>query len=256
MVDLVISNNKIPGLYGRMQDAIAQCYDMDDCKVIAEQANAIAAYFKQINDDDSMRKFLAVKMRSWRRIGEICATMDRSDCLTQQAYAEKIQKTFPQLRHDQISQALRVAQLPKDFFDRIVSEQKNLTALKSMQGMMSAYNMEIRENTPEAEQRRKTDAEERTARKEKDAQAREEGKPRDIGDVMSELIDSHNVAYGEVGYTMDRRDRRNMKSVVLLLKEPIHSILRQAAFDHRLTMQEIIRQGLVTWLNSNNYKVE
>lgn len=49
-------------LYSRMQTAIDRCYSVDDCKTIADQANAIAAYFKQTKDDASLRpQWLAEK---------------------------------------------------------------------------------------------------------------------------------------------------------------------------------------------------
>lgn len=69
-------------LYEKMQTAISACFSFDECKAIADQAAAIAAYHKQIKDDASMRQFLEIKMRAWRRIGEIFRAVDTSDCAT------------------------------------------------------------------------------------------------------------------------------------------------------------------------------
>ncbi len=72
MTNLVLSaGGKIPRLYEKMQTAIAACHSFDEVKAIADQAAAIAAYHKQIRDDASMRRFLEIKLRAWRRIGEI-----------------------------------------------------------------------------------------------------------------------------------------------------------------------------------------
>ena len=72
MTNLVLSaSSKIPRLYEKMQTAIAACHSFDEVKAIADQAAAIAAYHKQIKDDVAMRQFLDIKMRAWRRLGEI-----------------------------------------------------------------------------------------------------------------------------------------------------------------------------------------
>jgi hypothetical protein len=57
----------------------------------------------------------------------------------------------------------------------------------------------------------------------------------------------------EVGLTLDRRDRTKMKEVVFLIKNEIHAIMRQAAFDQKITMQEILRRGLKMWLIAHDY---
>ena len=42
--------------------------------------------------------------------------------------------------------------------------------------------------------------------------------------------------------------------MVFLIKEEIHTLLRRAAFDHRITMQEVLRRGLKMWLVAQGYK--
>jgi hypothetical protein len=49
-----VGNGGAPVLYQRMQAAIADCHSIDDCKRIATQASAIAAYYDQIQDDESV----------------------------------------------------------------------------------------------------------------------------------------------------------------------------------------------------------
>jgi hypothetical protein len=77
-----LAGDKPLQLYAKMQTAIAQCHSVDECKGVADQATAISAYYKQIKDDISMKKFLEIKMRAWRRIGETLNAVDTSDCET------------------------------------------------------------------------------------------------------------------------------------------------------------------------------
>src|SRR5262245_5939299 len=89
---VAVVNPTSPMLYQRMQTAIAECYSMDDCREIAKQANAIAAYYSQIKDDESVRKFLQIKLRAWRRIGEIVAgcNVDRTKCESTADYLRRV----------------------------------------------------------------------------------------------------------------------------------------------------------------------
>lgn len=54
---------------------------------------------------------------------------------------------------------------------------------------------------------------------------------------------------------LDRRDREQMHATVFLLKRSVHEILRKAAFDHRMTMQAIIRSGLMMWFAAHGYSI-
>ena len=57
----------------------------------------------------------------------------------------------------------------------------------------------------------------------------------------------------DVGITLERKDRANIKSVVFLIKDAIHAVMRQAAFDKHITMQDVLRRGLRLWLEANGY---
>ena len=54
--------------------------------------------------------------------------------------------------------------------------------------------------------------------------------------------------------TLERKDRAKMKSVVFLIKDEVHTMMRQAAFDEKITMQEVLRRGLKMWLIAHDYK--
>ena len=110
-----------------MQTAIAACHSLDEVKAIADQAAPIAAYHKQIKDDVAMRQFLEIKMRAWRRLGEIFGAFVTPDCETFEARVRKIRATIHDLALEEMSdahikQAIDVAQLPADFFEAKWSE--------------------------------------------------------------------------------------------------------------------------------------
>lgn len=266
----LVSANKASALYHRMQTAIAECHAIDDCKTIAEQAGAISAYYKQIKDDESVRKFMSVKMRAWRRIGEICAQVSADDCQTKTAYYQKINDLFPDVSVSQISSALRLAEVPQDFFDAAMQRDG-----ASVSGIIYGYQNHLEKlwrQSPEGQeaQRRheKQLKENEKRRREEDARRMEEEqeeqrnaelrlkRSREEDAQKKELWENFVKAGEEVGYTLDRRDRRRMKSVVLLLREELHTQLRQAAFDRKLTMQEVLRQGLSIWLTINGYQTD
>jgi hypothetical protein len=69
-----------------------------------------------------------------------------------------------------------------------------------------------------------------------------------------ELFDASSQAMAEVGITLERKDRTHMKSVVFLIKDDVHAVMRKAAFDEKITMQEILRRGLKMWLIAHDYE--
>jgi hypothetical protein len=67
------------------------------------------------------------------------------------------------------------------------------------------------------------------------------------------LFRESDDGYSEVGITLDRRDRTGMKKVVFLIKDRDHAVMRQAAFDMKITMQELLRRSLKMYLIANDY---
>lgn len=268
--------SSISPLYKRMQNAIAECYSVDDCKQIATQANAIAAYYKQIKDDESVKKFLQVKIRAWRRIGEILigAGIDKSECNTHSdgtfntaEYIRRIRASFQgnkaieELSDAAVRQALRIGELSSNFFDQNVGKFSSIDAIVNA---FAAVQRREWEATPEGQ----AELKERTARakeweKKQQQEARQQTKQQQeeaqLRQVEAASIDAlmveRNKAFAEVGITLERHDREHMHQIVFLLKKSIHEILRQAAFDNRTTMQSILRAGLMMWFIAHGYDV-
>jgi hypothetical protein len=268
--DLIpVSRGKLSVLYKRMQTAIADCYSVDDCKRVAKHAAAIAAYYHQIEDDKSYRKFLQIKLRAWRRIGEILVAcgVDRSTCETTAEYIRKIRAKFEDSKEVQalsdhaIRQAIAITSVPGDFFEKNVGEH---LSLESLIRQFEKFRRCEWEATPEGqaelqrrEQARKEYVEQEKTREETREeqileQARKEEK--ETAEVEA-LMAARDAALDEVGITLERRDREQMHQIVFLLKKSIHEILRQAAFDNRMTMQSILRAGLMMWFIAHGYNV-
>src|SRR5262249_21330412 len=86
--------NKHLVLYHNMSTAIARCDAVDECKDIADRSVGLAAYYAQIKDVETERNFYRVKLRAWRRIGELISVVDISDCTSQVARINKIKDSF------------------------------------------------------------------------------------------------------------------------------------------------------------------
>jgi hypothetical protein len=252
---LVVADNA-GHLYRRMSNAIARCHSIDDCKEIADQASAIAAYYKQIKDDESVRKFLEVKIRAWRRLAEIFSTVSEDGCGSVTVYINKIRAAFPDcpVNDSQIRNALKLGKVPSDFFEQNVEENNSVEAM--IRSYSTMLDIQWRESPEGKEQRRiwRRQAQEQERRYAKEEKARAAAKELDDEDIQRLKI-KRDEAFAEVGITLDRRDRENMHQVVFLIKKQIHEVLRQAAFDNRTTMQAILRSGLAMWFIANGYDV-
>jgi hypothetical protein len=262
---IVDSGPSTPRLYERMQIAIAECQSVDDCKTIADHAVAIAAYHKQIKDDETVRKFFQIKLRAWRRIGELLtATVDRTGCGDNlAAYMRRIRAAFRgneavhNLTEGSMREAIRIASLPADFFERNVSEYRNISSI------VFAYERLQREQwlrTPEGKKELKLRAEELKRWEENKAQKEKKAAENAVEDedrqrTLLALQAAHQEAINEVGITLERHDRERMREVVFLIKDAIHEALRQAAFDQRTTMQAVLRAGLAMWFVAYGYDV-
>jgi hypothetical protein len=261
-----------------MRIAIAECYSIDDCKEIAVQANAIAAYYKQIKDDESVRKFLQVKLRAWRRIGEILnsANVDKSGCyvavpvgrsqegmFNTAEYIRRIRTAFKsrpeiqELPDSTFRQALKLAEIPKNFFDQNSGEHS------SADNLIRAYEYSKQrewETTPEgqvqlkeqkirAERIRKESEERRAEYAKKEAERRQQSE--ENGNDMTVLWRALLAARHSVKQ-LDEHEHSDRTPTVLLLKTSLYNTLRKAMIDNRTSMQSIFETALTMWLVAHN----
>jgi hypothetical protein len=263
--------------YSKMCTAIALCASFDECKDIIDKSVAMAAYYKQIKDTETEVMFYRVRLRAWRRIGELFATVDLSSIpptkhhlqkgeggmppwVTQTSKVRKIRASFPDdptvadMTDNRISEILKLMEVSDKDFEYAVKQQVGGTIVDLMR------------RTPTAEAEREKAEKERAAYHKRSEKKRleEEAKSREKiaaalernaleAKHINELDRSASEAMKEVGITLERKDRANMKQVVFLIKDEVHEALRQAAFDKKITMQDVLRRGLRLWLEANGY---
>lgn len=121
-------------LFETLQTALANCRSVDDCKQIAEQALEANAYYTRGKRDLSGRRFLEVKLRALRRIGEIVRQVDASGCDTQAARRRKIREALSdgalrEMPDGMIDEAIELAAVPEDFFEAHVGDYASAVAL-------------------------------------------------------------------------------------------------------------------------------
>ena len=244
--------------YDRMRTAIAECHSIDDCKEIASQAAGLAEYYRQIKDDESVAKFLQIKIRAWRRIGEILTGVgvDKSKCESTAEYIRQIRTKFKgrkevkDISDAMFRQALKILEVPVDFFEQNVVDYQSIDTLV---GAFTRFKREEWEATPEGQAE--------LAKREEQAKTYAKKQKEQVHDALQHqarlqaLEEASDEAFREVGITLDRRDREKMMQVVFLLKRSIHDILRQAAFDNRMTMQSVLRAGLMMWFIAHGYAI-
>lgn len=251
--------------YKAMCTAIAVCDGLDECKDIINKSVAMAAYYKQVKDEETELMFHRVKLRAWRRIGELLAVVDVSDCDTMIAKAKKVRAAFEgdptvaDLSDFRITELLKLMTISDESFEYALDQR--------ITGTMP----DLFRRTPEEEA-----AMQEARQKWEDARKQPPPKPvlfeppiltaEEVEEAMrrqreekilerheEELAKAADEAMDEVGITLERKDRAHMKSVVFLIKEEVHAVMRQAAFDQKVTMQEVLRRGLRMWLVAHDY---
>jgi hypothetical protein len=246
--NLVLTNaEKHLTLYKGMCSAIGVCHRVDECKDI-DKSVALAAYYKQIKDDETVRKFNEVRLRAWRRIGKLFAAVDVSKCETQTAKIKTIRGAFDNvamagINDNRMREILTLMELSDKDFEHALSHELTGSIANLLQ------------HTPQHQ-----------AWVRKNQETYQASPPRTLIQIgpnsqgtidlenFVELAQASEAAMKEVGITLDRKDRTRMKQVVFLIKEEVHGVMRQAAFDQKITMQEILRRGLKMWLIANDYK--
>lgn len=261
MSDLIlIEAEKHLSLYRDMCHAIGDCHRVDECKDIADKSVALAAYYKQIKDDKTVQMFNEVRLRAWRRIGKLFGAVDISKCETWSAKIATIRAEFDDaamisISDSRIREILDLSAVTDDEFE-IALESELSGSIPDLIRHTPSWQAEARKAQEEIQARvsRPPTAEEIAQRRE---QEKEQAAIAEAAALFErhtrELEAASEQAMKEVGITLERKDRARMKSVVFLIKGEVHSVMRQAAFDQKVTMQEILRRGLKMWLVAHDY---
>jgi hypothetical protein len=118
-----ITNAKLPAVYERAKEALAECSAIDECQQWADKAQALASYAKQAKDDGLRKLADRIQARAIRRCGELLKTFDgkgnnqhgNGSGTTQREAANDAG-----LSHRQKVTAVRVANVPAEDFEAAV----------------------------------------------------------------------------------------------------------------------------------------
>jgi hypothetical protein len=264
---LIIAGKKVPAKiaqhltqYKQMCHEITKCDAFDECKDIIDKSVAMAAYYAQIKDIKTEVMFYRIRLRAWRRIGELFSAVDLSDCENPTQKARKIRAAFKgdptvvEMRDSRIIDVVKIMAVSDKDFEYAVQQQVNGSIIDLLRRTpagekdMEEQRKRMAKWNAEAQKRQAIEQEKnRKAVQERLKFAETESKHH------RELDAAAQEAMKEVGITLERKDRARIKPVVFLIKEEVHATMRQAAFDKRITMQEVLRRGLKLWLEANGY---
>lgn len=130
---------RLPQSYEAARIALANCERIDECQDWADKAAALASYAKQARDERMMKMAVRIRDRAIRRAGELLKQVEpskggrpsetRAD--DHPSYSRISVATQAGMSPHQAKQAIRVANVPADEFERQVESDKppTVTAL-------------------------------------------------------------------------------------------------------------------------------
>lgn len=230
------------GKYERMIEAIADCHSVDECKETANRAEALAAYARQVRDDGSLKQYLEIKIRAWRRIGELLCEVVGIEPTTATGYGgsvrspsvpndalRRMRATFTcDLTDLEIRRAVAVASIDGDFF-----EQQAQGGPQTPYHIFQAYSTFLSEQwlqSPDGVAYSRDLIEERERRR---------ASLEKLGNITP--------------YSGSLTPGPDTITVAVVMSRKLHEMLRTAAFERKVTQQYLIRSALVEWLIDKTY---
>jgi len=120
-----VNTAKLPETYQAAKNALANCADLDECQSWADKAEALASYARQAEDDGLRKMADRIQARAIRRAGELLKQIPPAHGANQNIRAGAlpiVSRTQAAddagMSHHQRRQAIRVATVPDDDFER------------------------------------------------------------------------------------------------------------------------------------------
>lgn len=123
-----IANAPLPATYEAAKRAVTQCAQLDECKMWANKAEALASYARQANDKELLHLCMRIQARAIDRCGEMLHEIEPSkggrpsetsgDTPTSLGRFATAKEAG--LSRDQTVTALRVNSVPRDQFEQMV----------------------------------------------------------------------------------------------------------------------------------------
>ncbi len=117
---------KLPALYSQAIRILAECESVDECRRWNAQAEAIASYYRQAHDETLVALAQRIKLRAWRRIGELIGEADRTiDNATEMPMGGQAKRTgtvlgeASGLNPHEIRNARKIARIDSEKFERM-----------------------------------------------------------------------------------------------------------------------------------------
>jgi hypothetical protein len=228
--------------YERMVAAIAECHSIDECKETANRAEALAAYALQIHDDRSLKQYLEIKIRAWRRIGELLCEIAGIEPAVSQSFGGDIKSpSLPNavmrkmrsgfhcdLTDLEMRRAVAVASIDGDFF-----EQRAKGSPDNPYRFFEAYAAFMREKwlqSPEGEEYALEIAKERAERR--------------LSVEKAAVLPPYEGSLSPGPDTI---------TIEIVVSKRFHEMIRQAAHERKFTQQYFIRFALVEWFVDKDY---
>jgi hypothetical protein len=228
--------------YERMIAAIAECHSIDECKETANRAEALAAYALQIHDDRSLKQYLEIKIRAWRRIGELLCEIAGIEPVGSQSYGghikspplpnavmRKMRSGFHcDLTDLEMRRAVAVASIEGEFFERQAKGKP-----ENPYRFFEAYADFMREKwlqSPEGEEY-----------------------SRELLKEMAERRASVEKAAELSPYSGGLTPGPDTITIEVVVSKRFHEMIRLAAYERKITQQYFIRFALVEWFVDKNY---
>lgn len=116
-----------PQLYEKAREALAACESIDECLEWHNKSAAMASYFRQAKDRSLEGMAQRIRLRAWRRCGELFLTMDLKEEIegalgtSTGPKASTIAGRTVGLNRAKINEAIRLAKLSSGDFEKAIS---------------------------------------------------------------------------------------------------------------------------------------
>ncbi len=247
--------------YDKMLAAIRECHTVDDCMEAQRVAESMAVYFKQANDDEAFHKLREIRLRAWRRMSDIIATVNVSKCQTQKAMITKVREELGAdatacLTDSRIIQLIKLAGVPEANFERDLGKCNGSMDAMYRNGHPASIAERVQNQKAatewEAKKSERETSAERAAVDQAKRQAAEADKRTD--DLIAKVKSGAIVEAPEVGLTLTPKAKANLVEFSIMMDRKMHDQLRDAAHERRTTMWAILREASNYWFVVNGYE--
>lgn len=105
-----VKSVEFPARYREMVKAMKRVNSIDECRTIYAESEAMAVYFKQLNDPEPAALCAAIKARAYRRIGELLNSGARNDAMS--PTSKKIARDIAKIPEEEFESALAKRPVP------------------------------------------------------------------------------------------------------------------------------------------------